>query len=82
MPLNILRKVKKPAYLTLIALYCSLKVSKKLNSSGVLKSDYELKIQKQRLRLRFMWTILIHIYSAFKYTQDHKQDHKFRISHC
>ena len=52
---NILRKVKKPAYLTLIALcLCSLKVSKKLNSSAVLKSDYELKIQKQRLRLRFM----------------------------
>ena len=41
----------------------------KLKTSGVLKSDYELKIQKQYLHLGFMWTILIHIESAFKYTQ-------------
>ena len=35
----------------------------------MLKSDYELKIQKENLHLRFMWTILIYIESAFKYTQ-------------
>ena len=45
-PLSILHKVKKAAYLTLIPLILSLKVSKKLKSSGVLKSDYELQIQK------------------------------------
>ena len=34
----------------------SLKVSKKPESSGVLKSNYESKIQKKTLNLRFMWT--------------------------
>ena len=36
---------------------------------SVLKYDYELKIQKQHSNLRFMWTILYRINSAFKYTQ-------------
>ena len=36
-------------------------MSKKLQSSGVLKSDCELKIQKQHSHSRFMLTILIHI---------------------
>ena len=44
-------------------------MSKKLNTSGVLKLDYELKIQKQDSHLRFMWAILVHITSAFKDTQ-------------
>ena len=41
---------------------------KKLKSNDVLKSDYELKIQKQHSQLRFMLTILIHIDSDFKFT--------------
>ena len=40
--------------------------------------DFKLKIEKQHSHLIFMWTILIHIDSAFKYTQ---QGHKFSISH-
>ena len=44
-------------------------MSKKLTISGALKSDYELKIQKQHSHLRFMRTILVHIDSDFKYTQ-------------
>ena len=54
-------KSKNLTYLTLIPLI--------LLFECVLKSDYELKIQKQYLHLRFMWTILIHIESAFKCTQ-------------
>ena len=53
MPLNIFCKVKKSAYVTLIQ-YSSLKISKKLITCGVLKPDYELKIQKQHSHLRFM----------------------------
>ena len=41
-------------------------MSKKLENSDVLKSDYELKIQNQHSHLRFMLTILIRISSAFK----------------
>ena len=41
-------------------------MSEKLKTSSVLKSDFDLKIQKQRSHLKFMWTILIHIDSDFK----------------
>ena len=33
----------------------------------MLKSDFELKIQKQHSHLRLMWTNLIHIHNVFKY---------------
>ena len=43
------------AYSTLIPLiFISLKVSEKLKSSGVLKLDFELKIQKQHSHLKIM----------------------------
>ena len=45
----------------------------------MLKSDYELKIQKQHLHLTLMRIILIYMESAYmEYTQ---QSHKFNISH-
>ena len=72
-PLNILGKVKKSVYLILIPLI----LSESLKTSSVLRSDFELTIQKQHFHLRFMWTMLIHIESDFKYTQ--KRD-KFSIS--
>ena len=35
----------------------------------MLKSYFKLKIQKPHSHLRFMWTILIQVNIAFKYTQ-------------
>ena len=42
-------------------------MSKELNTSGVLKSDYELKTQKQHSHLGFMWTILVQKISIFRF---------------
>ena len=49
-PLNILGKVKKSVYLILIPLI----LSESLKTSSVLRSDFELTIQKQHFHLRFM----------------------------
>lgn len=49
----------------------------KPKTSKVLKSDFELKIQKEHSHLKFMLTILIHLDSAFKYTP---QSQKISIS--
>ena len=43
-------------------------MSEKLKTNSVLKLDFKLKIQKQRLHLTFMLTLLIHVDSAFNYT--------------
>ena len=49
----------------------------KQKTSKVLKSDFQLKIQKEHSHLKFTLTILIHLDSAFKYTP---QSQKISIS--
>ena len=68
MPLNILRKVEKSAYLTFILLILVLKVIETLATSGMFNSNFELKIQKRNSHFAFLETILIHMDSALKYT--------------
>ena len=43
-------------------------MSGNVETNNVLKSDFDLKIQKQHSYLKFMLNILIHIDSAGKYT--------------
>ena len=67
-PLNLLIKVKKSAYLTLTPLILISEVSEKVKISIMLKLYFESKIQKQHSHLRFMSTILFNINNAFKFT--------------
>ena len=69
MPLNILRKVRKSAYLTLITFLLISAGVWKTKTSGVFNSNFELKVQKHDSQFAFSRTILIHIDSALKYTQ-------------
>ena len=72
----IIRKAISLAYHTLIPLILISEVSNKLKTSGMLNSN--LKSLQHDSDFAFTETILIHIDSAFKYTQ---QGHKLTISH-
>ena len=42
-------------------------MSEQLQTSSIVKLDFELKIQKQHSHLRFMLTTLLHIDGVFKH---------------
>ena len=74
----IIRKAISLSYHTLIPLILISEVSNKLKTSGMLNSNFELKSLQHDSDFAFTETILIHIDSAFKYTQ---QGHELTISH-